>query len=246
MTYDVEVAVIDSTESNYTVSWTYTNFKTNSPNPMVQKLTAVSDDISIDIKLDALGVLVGVENWEEVRDYMAQSFDTLRAEFPKSPEIDNMFQQLEVMYSSKASVEATSIQDAQQFHNFHGAKYTLNEELTFQMLTSNVHNPEKPFDTDVSVELEKLDKANNQYTIRSVTEVNAEQLTEATYEYMSKIVGNAKDAIIKREDFTNVSNIVETVSRIHNTGWVLESVLWKEVESDGVTNKEIRTIQLTK
>ena len=41
-----------------------------------------------------------------------------------------------------------------------------------------------------------------------------------------------------------LTNSVETVSRIHNTGWVLESVLWKEVIADGKTNMEIRTIQM--
>lgn len=244
MTYDVEVSVIDSTENNYIVRWFYRDFKSNSTNPLVQKLATVSEDISVEIKLDALGAIVGVVNWEEVRDYMTKSFDTLRNELPKIPEIDKMFQQFEVMYSSKASIEATAIQDAQQFHNFHGGKYKLNEKLTGQLTTPNVYFPDRPFDTEISVVLEELDEDNNQFTIRSINEVNSEQLTQTTYEYLSEMFKNMNQELPKRDDFKNLTNTVETVSRIHNTGWVLESVLWKEVVSEGITNMEIRTIQM--
>lgn len=244
MTYDVEVSVIDSTENNYTVRWFYKNFKSNSSNPLVQKLTTVSEDISVEIELNALGAIVGVVNWEEVKDYMAKSFDTLKTELPKIPEIDKMFQQYKVMYSSKASIEATAILDAQQFHNFHGGKYALNEKLTGQLTTHNVYFPDRPFDTEISVVLEEMDEENNQFTIRSINEVNSEQLTQTTYEYLSEMFKNMNQEIPKRDDFKNLTNTVETVSRIHNTGWVLESVLWKEVVSEGITSMEIRTIQM--
>jgi hypothetical protein len=244
MTYDVEVSVIDSTQNSYTVRWFYKNFKSDSKNPVVQKLATAAEDIAVDIELDELGVIQSVENWEEVRDYMSKSLDTIKNDFAGISGMDKVFQQMKGMYSSKYSIEATTIQDAQQLHNFHGGKYILNEKVTGQLKTANLYDNNKPFDTEVSVLLEELDKENNQYFIRSIQEVNSEQLSEATFNYLKEMTESLGQEFIEREEFVDLKNIVETVSRIHNSGWVIESVLWKEVVAEGTTNMEIRTIQM--
>lgn len=244
MTYDVEVSVIDSTENSYVVKWFYKNFKSDSKNPLVQKLATVSEDIAVEIKLDELGTIQSVENWEEVRDYMTNSIDSLKSDIAEIPGIDKVFQQMVGLYSTKASIEASAIQDALQFHNFHGAKYILNETATGQIKTPNLYDNEKPFDTEISVTLEELDKEINQFIIRSIQEVDSEQLTETTYKYLKEMTETMGQKFIEREEFIDLKNTVETVSRIHNTGWVLESILWKEVVAEGITNMEIRTIQM--
>lgn len=246
MTYDVEVSVIDSTDNSYTVRWFYKNFKTDSQNPIVQKLAAVSEDIAIDIKLDALGTIQSVENWEEVRDHIAKSIDSIKNDFDQIPGLDKIFHQMTVMYSTKASIEASAIEDVQQIHNFHGGKYMLNETATGKIKTPNLYDNANPFDTEVSVNLEELDKENNQFIIRSIQEVNSEQLAETTYKYLKEMTENLGQGqeFIKREDFNDMKNSVETVSRIHNTGWVIQSILWKEVTTEGITNLDIRRIQM--
>jgi hypothetical protein len=242
ITYEVEVSVIDSTSNGYTVRWFYKNYETNSENPIVKKLVSASENIGIDIQLDELGTILGVANWEEVRDYMSRAFDTLVADVPDIPELNKMIANMKSLYATKESIEATAIQDAQQFHNFHGGKFTLNEKVTGVLPSPNLYNPEKPFDTEVSVVLEDLDQENNEFRIRSINIVDSEQLTETTYQYVTKMFKDLNQEIIPREEFQNLTNTIETVSRIHNTGWLLESILWKEVMSDGRTNLEIRTI----
>lgn len=238
ITYDVEVSVIDSTENSYVVKWFYKNFKSDSPNPIVQKLAAVSENIAVNIKLDELGMIQSVENWEEVRDYMAKAIDLIKSEFGQIPGMDRVLQKLSGMYSTKESIEAGAIQDVLQFHNFHGGRYVLNEELRGQIQTPNLYYIDKPLDTDLMIRLEDLDKKNNQYVIRSIQAVNSEQLIESTYNFLKE----TSAAVIQKEDFLGIKNTAENVSRIHNTGWVLESVLWKEVVLQGVTSLEIRTI----
>lgn len=244
MTYDVEVSVVDSTENSYTVRWYYKNFKSDSESPIVQKLATVSEDIAVDIILDELGTIESVENWEEVKEYIVKSIDSVKNDLDHIPGLAIVFQQMVGMYATKASIEASAIQDVQQFHNFHGGKYQLNESATGIIKTPNLYNPDKPFDTEVSVTLEELDRENNQFLIRSIQEVNSEQLIETTYNYLREMTKHLGQEFIKREDFIGVKNSVEIVSRIHNTGWVLESILWKEVISEGITNLEIRTIQM--
>ncbi len=242
MTYDVEVSVIDSTENNYVVKWFYKNFATNSTNPIVQKIAKASEDIAVNIKISSLGVIEEIVNWEEVRDYMLRAFSNIKKDLPKSDEVDKLMKTIETTYSSKAAIEATAIQDVQQLHNFHGGKYMLKDKIKAQLKTANVYYPGKPFDTDVTVELEELDKENNEYRIRSIHEINSDQLTQTTYDYLSKLLSKTQKDFPKREDFDDVTNTTEIVSVIHNQGWVLESVSWKEVTTQGITNMEKRSI----
>ncbi|NJL74632.1 MAG: hypothetical protein HC892_05925 [Saprospiraceae bacterium] len=210
----------------------------------MQKLATAAEDIAVNIKTDALGVIESVENWEEVRDYMAASLDSLKNDFGELPEMEKIFEKMKGMYSTKSSVEASAIQDAQQFHNFNGGKFVLNETVTGQIKTHNLYDNSKPFDTEVSITLEKLDAENDQYIIRSIQEVNSEQLTETTFNYFKEMLEGMGQEFIGREKFMDLKNLVEIVSRIHNTGWVLESVFWKEVIADGITNIEVRRIEM--
>ncbi len=243
ITYDVEVSVIDSTEKSYTIRWFYKSIKSDSKDPIVVKLVTAAEDIAVDIKTDELGVIQSVENWEKVRDYMAESLDLIKSDIVQSG-FTKVFEKMKQMYSSKSAIEASAIQDAQQFHNFNGGKYAIHEVATGQVKFPNLYESDKPFDTDLTVTLEKMDAENNYYIIRSIVEVNSEQLTETTYNHLKKNAEEKNQPIVKREDFDNLSATIETVSRIHNTGWVLYSALWKEVFTNGVTNLEKRKIEM--
>lgn len=244
VTYDVEVSVIDSTKDSYIVRWFYKNFKSDSKNPIVQRIAALAEDIAVDIKIDELGAVESIANLEEVRTYMMKSLDSLKKDYAAIPAMDKVFQQMEKLYANKSSLEATAIKDVRQFHTFHGGKYILNETATGQIKTANIYDKEKPFDTKISVVLEALDSVNNDYIIRSIQEVDAKQLTETTFKYLKNLTEQAGKEFIKEEDFIELKNSIETVSRIHNTGWVIESVLWKEVVAEGKTNMEIRRIEM--
>ena len=244
MTYDVEIAVIDSTSESYTVRWYYKNFQSNSTNPFTQKIASAAEDISVEIVLDELGVIQEVKNWEAVRDYMATAIDLIREEIDSIPGNEKVLDQLKNSYATKAAIEASAIQDAQQFHSFHGGKYKLKQVIKGQVKVPNLYDNHLPFDSEVTVEVESIDLEQNNYLIRSIQEVNSEQLTEMTYEYLKEIALNLDQEFISREDFKPLTNVIETVSVIHDFGWVLESKLWKEAFYDGVTSMEVRSILL--
>jgi len=244
MTYEVEVSVIDSTTDAFTVKWFYKNFKTNSTTPITQKVASAAEDIVVEIIVDELGVIQGVKNWESIRDYMAESMDLLVEDLNSIPGGDKVLNQIKSNYGTKTSIEASAIQDAQQFHNFYGGKFKLKEVATGRIKVPNLYDNHLPFDSEVRVELESIDQENNHYLIRSIQEVNSEQLTEMTYQYLKEIALNLDQEFVPRESFQPLTNVIETVSLMHNSGWVVESKLWKEVLYDGVTNLEIRSILL--
>ena len=122
ITYDVEVSVIDSAATHYIVRWLYKNYKTNSSIPIIQKVISAADDIAVNIKINELGEILSVENWEQIRDYMSKSLDKLQEDLGSFPGLDQIMEQMKMIYSTKAAIEALAIQDALQFHNFYGGE----------------------------------------------------------------------------------------------------------------------------
>ena len=58
---------------------------------------------------------------------------------------------------------------------------------------------------------------------------------------MYKTIGWQK---IKKREISRLSNVTQTVSGIHNTGWVLYSINTVTVEAQGIKDIEKRTIEL--
>jgi len=243
ISYEVDITVIDSTANTYTVRWDYKNFSTNTPNPIMRKLLEISNEISVEIQTDEMGAIKGVVNWEEVKKHMEVAIDSLKKEVG-IPAFDQIFNQTKQLYATKQSIEAGSIQDAQQFHNFHGGLYPMNEVLSGTIQTPNLYDNARPFDSYISVSLEEIDVENSYFIIRSLQEVDSTQLTDATYLYLKKMASNFGKEFPERKDFQTLNNTIETVSSIHDTGWVIESKSWKIVVSEGVTGEEIRTIKM--
>ncbi len=242
ITYDVEVSVIDSAATHYIVRWLYKNYKTNSSIPIIQKVISAADDIAVNIKINELGEILSVENWEQIRDYMSKSLDKLQEDIGSFPGLDQIMEQMKMIYSTKAAIEALAIQDALQFHNFYGGKYLLNKIEVGQTTATNAYDSLKPFDIELSVVLEKLDEENNEYVMRSIQTVNPQQLSETVYKYLSDMRKNLGEEMFAFEEMKEMSNNLEIVTFFHNTGWVLESVSWKEIVSEGITNMEKRRI----
>jgi hypothetical protein len=243
MTYDVEITVLDQTDTSYTIEWWYKNLRTNAENPISQKLMSITNDSKVVFKTDELGVFIEVVNWEECRDYIQNAMKSLSKEFSAIPEMDKVLQQFAATYSSKEAIESAAIKDIQQFHSFHGGKYTLGEVVTGQIQVPNVLGKE-PFDADIMIYLDKINEADNNFVIRLAQEVNQEQLTDATFNYLTKVSKSMKAALPKRKDLKGLKNETLLASRIHGTGWVIYTVQTTIVTLDDTTNIDERIIEL--
>lgn len=243
VTYDVDITVIDSTEDSYLVEWYYQNYQTNSTNEIVKKITGLSEDIKVIIETDEFGAIRSVRNWQEVSKYMKKTIQSLKADL-KNPQMEPIFKQVENMYTTKEGIEAAAVQDAQQFHTFHGGRYVLGEVLEAPLKVPNVYYPDKPLDSRVTLYLDELNPEDNNFIIRSSQEVDSEQLTETTLNYLKSMAKSMRTPAPKREDMGQVSNVTTTASRIHDTGWVIYSIQTKTVKAAGATNIEERIIEI--
>lgn len=243
MKYEVDITVKDSTASSYVIEWLYKNYEVDAGNELMRKIIEISENISVTIRTDEFGAVQEVLNWQELRDYIVKASEVIKKEFEAVPNIAQLLEQSFAMYTTKESIEVNAIKDALQFYTFHGAKYTLGEELTGQMKFANNYGGE-PFDVDVTISLDELNPENDNCVLRMYQTVNSEQLTDATYNYLKQL-GQFGDQLPAREDFSGLTNEIWTASRIHGgTGWTTYSIETKEVKAEGTINVEERTIQI--
>jgi hypothetical protein len=242
-TYDVEITILNNHEKTYTIEWLYKDIKSNSQNPIVQKLMNINKDMKVVFKTDEFGAFIEVVNWKEIKAYIQKEVSTLRKDFKEIQEMDNVIKQIEATYSTKEAIESASIKDIQQFRTFHGAKYKLGEVIKGQIKVPNLYGTE-PFDSEFSLSLDEINEADNNFIIRSTQQVNIEQLTNATFDYLTKTAKTMNIEPPKREELKALKNETLTATRMHGTGWVVYSVQTTTITSDNVTNIEERIIEI--
>lgn len=244
MTYDVDITIVDSTANSYVIEWFYHNYKTNSSNEVIRKVTTLSENLKVLIETNELGVVKGVKNWEEISKKITKIISQIKTENKDKPELIKIIEQIEAKYTSKSGVENGSIQDVQQFHSFHGGKYVLGQVIEFPLNVPNMYYPEKPFDSKVKVSLDEIYPTEDNFIIRSTQEIDAEQLTKTTLDYLKSISDKMGTTEIKREDIGLLTNVTQTSSRIHGTGWLIYSIQTKIVEAVGAKSIEERIIEI--
>jgi hypothetical protein len=241
--YSVDITVVDSTANSYVVDWFYKDYDIKTDNELVKKVMSIAEDMTVKIKTDELGVFQEVLNWEDIRDYMLKATKVFKKETKDIPNMDKFIKQIEGIYGTKASIEAAAIKEIQQFHTFHGAEYKLGQDYYADMKLPNLYGGE-PFDTKVTVWLDEINPDDNNYIIRMEQSVDSTQLTNATFDYLTKMSETLKISKPKREEIPTVRNTTWTASRIHGTGWVVFSVETKETKSEEITSIEERTIEI--
>lgn len=243
LTYDVEITVIDSTDKSYTLQWAYSNFTSTSTDKIRKKIDAAPQGLKILVKTDEMGSFEEVLNWKTVRDHMLRTSSLLRTEFGNDKDFDMVMKELEKIYSTKENVEAIAINDIQQFYMFHGGKYTKGEPAEATIQIPNVLGS-KPFDADVFIYLDEINKDDDNYVLRYEQTVDEKQLIAAATEYVTALAKKIGKPVPK--DFNLKEMVHETFvgARLHEYGWPIYSILTKTVTSEEVVNIEERVIEI--
>ncbi|WP_010135982.1 hypothetical protein [Ochrovirga pacifica] len=246
-TCDLKITVKDSTATGYTVDWLYTNCLITSDNPVYQKINRLNNNLLVKFKTNELGGVLDIVNWEAVRDTVLQQISSLE-EIEKENEImKNALQKVKTIFASKEGIRNNLMKDAQQFYHFHGGSYELNKKYQGATKVSNSLGGSS-FDAQLSVSLDEIDKEEGTIVLRSITEIDSEQLTKVTYDFIkSNMPKEAQSLFPTLIDFPKLTNTTYISSVIHEgTGWTTYTIEEKEVVSkDGlaVENKIIEFIE---
>jgi hypothetical protein len=241
--YAVDITVVDSNASSYTLDWFYHDFNIQTNNDFINKVSSIAEDMTITIKTDELGVFKEVVNWEEIQAYIYNGISLLRTESENLPNVDQIIEQLKGLYSSKEMIEAAAIKEIRQFYTFHGGKYKLGKEITANMKVNNLYGKD-PFDAELQVSLDEINVEDNNSIIRMKQTVDSEQLTKSTFEYLTRMATTMGVSPPEWEEFPVLINETWTASRIHGSGWLIYSIETKEVSTENALNIEERIIEI--
>lgn len=241
--YVVDVTILDSTATSYTIEWFYHDYEIDSKNEITQALVAITDSLRIVFKTDELGSFTEIVNWQDIRSLTTKAVNVLKEKFKKVPNMDKIWDQTSAIFNTKENIEAIAINEIKQYYTFHGAKYSLGEEYNATLKSPNIYGGE-PFDTKVTAWLDELNYEDNNSVLRVEQSVDEKQLTDAAYSYIVKMAESMGGIAPKKEEIPQVSNNIWTASRIHGSGWVTYSIQTKEVSAEKSTNIEEVIIQL--
>ncbi len=136
--YVVNFLVIDSTESNYKIKWSYKTNLTefNIPPELFDKFSEyeITDVI---YQTSEVGELIGIENWEEISRMMNRLFTDLIDIYAKEKKISKhvlakSMQSLISFYNSKQGIEQIVFKELQYFHFPFGLVYSISEPIIYE------------------------------------------------------------------------------------------------------------------
>jgi hypothetical protein len=241
--YEVDITIIDSTSNSYTIKWHYRDYTIETDNEVMKRLSSIFDDMSIIIKTDEFGVFQEIVNWEDIKNFMLITTALLKDEFKDIPNMDQFISQLEAIYSTKEVIESTAIEEIHQFYYFHGVKYKLLDNYHSQSRLQNNFGGE-PFGAQITFWLDEINYDDNNGIFRMIMEVDSTELTNATFDYVTKMANTLKAPAPKRDEFPMLTNETRRASRIHGSGWPIYSIETKEVKAEDVIQIEERIIEI--
>lgn len=242
--YKVDISIVDSTKDSYTIDWFYHDYNAPTENELLKKLLQISQDITIRIKTNELGVFQEIDNWQDIKKNIFRGLSILKEDFKNVPQIDKVIEQYEAMYGTKESIEAAAIREIQQFYSYHGGKYKLGEEIISNLKLSNLYDSKNPFDTEIILTLDEIDSQDNNVIIRMKQIVDSVQLTKTTFDYLTKTAVTLGTQPPKWDEFPPLKNETWLSSRIHGSGWIIYSIETREVSAEGVTKVQNRIIEI--
>ena len=74
--------------------------------------------------------------------------------------------------------------------------------------------------------------------------IDSEQLTDATFAYLSKMASNLDVTLPERKSFSPLTNESWVASKVHGSGWIVNSVETKEVSMENTIRIEERIIEI--
>ena len=237
--FDVEIKVIDSSDTSYTIEWNYTNSNSNGSNNFENNVLNCTNGLKVVYLTTEMGEFIEVLNWKEVRNYIQKSTNEFKELYKNDAELLKAIVQVENTFSSKEVIEQIALKDIQLFHSFYGAQYKLNEKLTASTEVPNYLGG-SPFDAELSVVLKKIDEVKLEYDLELSQKVNVDQVIDAMFGYFMNIAKTKNIDPPKREDFKNMKNEMILISRFNDFGWVIEC------ENISIVNSENMLVQVHK
>lgn len=197
--YTANFEVVDSTESSYTILWTYSNELVNTwdiPEEMLDELSKYELS-EVVYTTTELGEFTGIENWEELAEMMRSMFNDVFRIIAKGSEeeFDKLMQAgrpfLE-MYSSKEGIEQMVLPELRLFHFPFGAMIDVGDTIRYEDQFPNLLGGD-PIRADAKLWFEEVDFGEERSLLVQESKLNREDTMALLKEILSRMGAAGED-----------------------------------------------------
>jgi hypothetical protein len=238
---EIDITVLDSTATSYTVEWLYKTIQSNTDNAISRKFYPLAQNVRFVIKTDEMGSVQELVNVKELQDYSIRLGAALKKDLKGTPGIDEFVEGIQSSFASREAIENDLMEEIYQFYFFHGGKYKLDEPVELPLQLPN-QSGGKPIDAEMVIQLTEINVADDNYVMRSSQLVDKQQATEATYQYLKQ--NNEIGPDFTRDQMPEV--VIEEVmsTTVHVSGWTTYSFKTKTVMTGDSAEVHEWTIEL--
>lgn len=196
--YKVNFQVIDSTEKNYKIKWSYETDlkKLNIP---AKFLGAFSKYKKTDVvyTTDELGAFIAIENWKEIATMMQNLFADAIEVVDDSSAIDkDEFSQamkpLLKIYNSKEGIEQLVFKELQYFHRFFGLEYPIGKKIQYEEELPNMFGG-KAIKGDAQIYIDSINLEKNYCALVQEMKLNPKDTKNVITTLFKKMKMNNKE-----------------------------------------------------
>ncbi|MGM5470445.1 hypothetical protein ACS386_09215 [Flavobacteriaceae bacterium LMO-SS05] len=182
--YIANFTVIDSTETSYTVKWSYKNDLGNTykiPQELLEKFSKY-ELTEILYKTSEVGDLLEILNWKEISLTMENMFDDIINVLGKNDEnltntLKKSMEPLKNIYSTKQGIEELVLKELQYFHFPMGVEFDITEPLYYDEELPNMFGGD-PIKGKVKITFENVDFEESFCTLKQEMNLNPEDTKE--------------------------------------------------------------------
>ena len=191
--YIANFEVVDSTETSYSIKWSYNNDLGNTykiPQELLDKFSKY-ETTEILYKTSELGDLIEITNWEEVSQTMKNMFDDIINVLGKDNEsLTNILKQslepLKNIYSTKQGIEELVLKELQYFHFPMGVEFDITEPVLYDEELPNMFGG-NPIKGKVKLTFQDVDFEEGFCTIKQEMNLNPEDTKQLLRQVIEKM-----------------------------------------------------------
>jgi hypothetical protein len=210
--YIANFEVLDSTDSDYKLAWTYrTNLEQSYeiPPALLDSFSKYEFTRAV-YTTNELGEFRGVDNWKEIsvmmNELISDIADFLSADKPeKKEELARIMSPFRDIYSSQQGIEELLFKELQYFHSPLGGQYTLNDTMYWEEKLTNMLGGE-PIrgDAHLYMEQESYDPENDFCVMIQEMTLNNEDTQKLVVEFIKRagLDGNSFEEELNKAEFS--------------------------------------------
>ncbi|MFM2387052.1 MAG: hypothetical protein RL660_1809 [Bacteroidota bacterium] len=245
--FDIELSVLEETDSSYTMQWLYKDYKTTSKNPLAAKIGGVVKGLRIVYTTSDIGEVIEIVNQDEIQASVTKMISVLKKEMSKLVTPEEM-KTLDTVFATAISSEAmqqSSMEDIAQYHLYYGAQFSLRDTITVKDIVQTQFGA--AVESDILLYVTAIDSAANFCEINFEQKFNPDAMKEAVTSYLTDLARKMNAEPPTAADIEDVGQLGKetyNTSRIQlTTGWLNNA---KNIEVSSVPNSktiEILTLQ---